>query len=698
MAESRGRHIISSLQKKWTGLILFTCLLCTVALTLMVSAAILLLHLHWLFIPTAFVLLTALTFFFAYQKINETDIAGFLNSELPELQESTGLLLKPYEQLNPLEKLQLNTIEQAITPGIRSPKKLIRNLRTALLFFLAALVLSVAAYILPGPANRLPKGTGINSLEKFEKKLPQVDKLNITIIPPAYTGKSSRQQQRFNVSVEEAGSLSWHINTNIAVKEIALVFNDKSILPLTPGKNNTQWSVSKQVRTPGFYQLRIDGTLSELYRVEMIRDQLPAILVRSPKPSMVIEPGQSQRAQLSVSVSDDYGIKKAFISATMASGNGESVRFKETQMPFGDLAGANKEYQLQKQLDLRSMGMKPGDELYLYVSATDTYGQEKRSDIYIIRIEDTTQLMSIEGLISGTDIKPEFFRSQRQIIIETEQLLKAADTMSATRFRDLSNNLGIDQKLLRLRYSKFLGEETDEEIGHVHEEGVPDPADFGNAQKMMDEVAHKHDVAEDATFFDAQTKKQLKATLAEMWKAELELRTIKPKDALPFEYKALKLLKELQQQSRVYVAKTGTKTTPLKPEKRLTGELDKISQPVQQQSFPPLNDEALVSRKALGILEQVKNKETLQPDAKEILVQAGRQLGMKAAAEPAIYLSSYEAMGRIMQDKFSYKDIVLAGAALQRMIQSVSKQPQQAIGTGKQLSQKYFMNLNRQHD
>ena len=111
-------------------------------------------------------------------------------------------------------------------------------------------------------------------------------------------------------------------------------------------------------------------------------------------------------------------------------------------------------------------------------------------------------------------------------------------------------------------------------------------------QFILDQFSHKHDIAEDATFFDPETKKQLKATLAEMWKSEGKLRLYKPAEALPFAYNALRLLKDLQQKSRVYVAKTSSKTTPLQPkEKRLTGELDKIgirrNRPQQSQCRKP---------------------------------------------------------------------------------------------------------------
>ena len=68
---------------------------------------------------------------------------------------------------------------------------------------------------------------------------------------------------------------------------------------------------------------------------------------------------------------------------------------------------------------------------------------------------------------------------------------------------------------MRLRYGKFLGEEFEVNIGEhdEHEKAADANTDFGNAEVIIDQFSHKHDVAEDATFFDPQTKKQLKAVL-----------------------------------------------------------------------------------------------------------------------------------------------------------------------------------------
>jgi hypothetical protein len=313
--------------------------------------------------------------------------------------------------------------------------------------------------------------------------------------------------------------------------------------------------------------------------------------------------------------------------------------------------------------------------------------------------------MSMEGMDLGVNLKPEYFRSQRQIIIETEQLLKDRDTLGVQEFNNLSNNLGIDQKLLRLRYGKFLGEENETDIGEHHNEhdndGHNEAADFGNAEKIINNYAHKHDNAEDATFFEPALKAQLKATLAEMWKAELQLRINKPLAALPFEYKALRLLKDLQQKSRVYVAKTSFKSTPLLPEKRLSGELDKILRPVHQQQVKEIEDVDEASRRAAGLLGLLAANKQISHEAITTLQQAGLRLYNKAAEQPSLFLPAVTAMNRILaaiskQQTPQSGDVKVAEIGLQKLLSPAVKRPGPRLGVpSDKLSGEYFRNLNR---
>lgn len=155
-----------------------------------------------------------------------------------------------------------------------------------------------------------------------------------------------------------------------------------------------------------------------------------------------------------------------------------------------------------------------------------------------------------------------------------------------------SDGIGVDQKILRLRYGQFLGEEfetrsapkTSADDIHVHEHAeaksfnrmLHDPeavgradaltahdhnhshtSKFGDAGAVISEYGHTHDHAQAATLLDPETKAILKSALGEMWDAELRLRQGQPSEALPFENRALGYIKQVQQASRIYLARVG---------------------------------------------------------------------------------------------------------------------------------------------
>ena len=709
MAESSAIYFIRSLQKKWTVNTVLSYSLLSMAFTLLLSTVLIRFFQvpWWWSIPVFIVCFAALLFIYSSWKVSEINMAMFLNQQFPQLEESSGLLLKPSETLNLLEKLQVKKVEQVIAQ-LKTPPSFYRKLIRSALVLLAVMAVSSALYFVP--VHHASSRGSVSSNKTMagalpEKILPNVSSIQVTVRPPAYTGKDSRTQNLFNVKAEEGADVRWQIKTTVPAESLQLLINGTTVVPLSSTNGNKHlWSVEKNIRSSGFYQLKIDGRLSELYTLEMIKDAPPVIIMRKPAAYTVVDYGQPQQITMSVSIEDDYGIREASVSATTTSGSGEGVKFKEQKLPFTNFSGGARRYDLQKLLDLPALGVKPGDELYFYVRSVDNFNQESRSEVYMISIPDTAQLMSIDGLASGVDIKPEYFRSERQIIIETEQLLKDQKTIPAEAFKNKSNDLGIDQKLLRLRYSKFLGDESegDTEAGHAEDNapGDNDPADFNNAQKVMDQVSHEKDGGEDASFFESSNTKQLRVILDEMWKAETRLRTLKPADALPYEYKALRLLKDLQEKGRSYVAKTSVKTTPLKPEKRLSGDLSKIGEPVNKADFEKKETPEDNIRRALGILENLKAGTGPDKASSEILQQAGLQLNRRAAAEPALYLTSLGAMNRIVASGnaslYSATDITAVQKGLRKLVNAPAALPApDAKNPDQSLSQQYFNNLKR---
>ncbi|WP_345955047.1 DUF4175 family protein [Mucilaginibacter sp. PAMB04168] len=630
-------------------------------------------------------------------------LCRYLNVTYPQLEESSALVIKPAAELNLLESLQRSKVEQEIVHLPGQPPLVMHRVKKAAGLLALALILS-AGMLWLGKHWPTAKGgyyfgdkkTTAQNAAPPEKVLPQIDGVTLKITPPAYTGKPARQQDKFTIIAEEGAVVTWHISTNIAVNSVTLLFNEHEKLALTHQKS-TEWAAQRLLSKPGFYQVSIDGKLSDLYQIQVVKDELPAIHIKSPRQYTHIDAGEVPRVIINANVSDDYGVNNAQIFATVAKGSGESVKFKDTVFSFNTSFGKhNRQYNLQRTIDLPKLNMKPGDELYFYVQAQDTHQQKNRTDVLIVSIQDTAQLLSMDGLVAAANIKPEYFRSQRQIILDTEKLLKEKDSIGVTTFKNRCNDLGTDQKMLRLRYGKFLG---DEEEGS-HEDNEHDELgkaeNFGNAAMVMDAYTDKHDNAEDATFLEPAVKAQLKATLNEMWKAELRLRLYKPLEALPFEYKALRLLKDLQQKSRSFVAKTNYNPPPLKPEKRLSGDLSKIGSPVNQQTSRPGMDKYETLKKAAGILEQSKHQALSIAD-KRILQLAAQQLAVRASAQPGIYLKAVGALRRMLTSNVVQPtDRSIIEKAIQKSLPSSKTSPYPASATADMgLAQRYYQNLNR---
>ena len=703
MLEQQSLTQIKLLHKQWqllkAGLFLLR------AMTLLAFVFLLIQFLYpvsytWLIGLEALAMMTL--FVFSKQwKLSETDMAAYLNASYPLLEDSADLLFQPKDQGTQLEQWQRQKIA-ALLPQIKLKHPFVKGLS----IWVGALTTVLIAIFLLGYYHWSYSYKNPSPVERPATKMlvAGIRSMHIQILPPAYTGKPSLEQEQPGINAVEGSSVEWILKTDASVVAPNIRFNDSIPQDFKPfDDTHTKWRFQTKVNTNGLYQIGIGKILSEHYPIELVHDLPPVIRIKEPAPYKTIDYGASLQVPLKASISDDFGIAHAKLMLTVASGGGEAVKFQDQERDLGQFGSMQLNKEMVLTINLQALKMQPGDELYYYLKAFDSHGQEARSDIHIINLPDTAELMNTDIMINSLNLKPEFFRSQRQIIIETEQLLKDKDKMPLDSFKEKSNSLGIDQKLLRLRYGKFLGEESMGEIGVGHDEEEHDQgtAVFGDASAIMDEFSHKHDNAEDASFFDPQTKMQLKAILNEMWKSELQLRTFFPKEALPFEYKALRLLKDLQQQSRAYVAKTSQKTTPIKLEKRLTADLSKIVPPLKNQTAPKNTDPKLVLRQGMGLLASVELGMGKQPTELLVLNQTLNQLHLEAIAKPGKYLLAFEAMKRIMEQLQTSKPITnydrhLAITACEQLLQAAPRLPnlQQRSADGG-LSQQYFIHLNR---
>jgi hypothetical protein len=254
--------------------------------------------------------------------------------------------------------------------------------------------------------------------------------------------------------------------------------------------------------------------------------------------------------------------------------------------------------------------------------------------------------------------------------------------------------------VLRLRYGQFLGEEfetsigetaaheelagekgdeKDEDIlkkyGHQHDtenehnlvadkkgtEAEADHHDHGDEASKDDPLAayrHNHDSEEEATFFNQSIKTKLRAALTLMWDSELQLRLYQPKASLPYQYQILKLLKEISQDSRIYVHRMGFDPPPLKEEKRLTGSLDEVhpgkieNKAVNELKYPAIRTALTDISTAL-----MSNPVTLTDQQRSNLHAAGDELAGLALKSPGSYLGQLSELKLIAENKASANEV-----------------------------------------
>jgi hypothetical protein len=402
---------------------------------------------------------------------------------------------------------------------------------------------------------------------------------SLAITPPAYTHLGVQTTNTLDAKAPEGSQVAFALRPptsegRSSPNRVALAFHDGSRVELHDEAG--VWRGARVVTAAGLYRIEIDGVTAaaeRLHRLDVIPDRPPEIVVRTPDHTLTQLTKGQKTWNLAFEASDDYGLGQAELTIAHAQGSGENIKTTQQTLTLeGEGDERHREY--QKTLDLAALGFTEGDDLVVSLSVVDNRPgtpNRTRSASFILRwpAQIETQSEGMEGLVQKT--LPAYFTSERQLIIDSEALVAQRAELAAARFASRSDELGVEQKTLRLRYGEFLGEESEPDA--EHDAGTtPTSKTFGDAGNVTAEYGHMHDKPEAATLLDPDTRRLLKGAINEMWQAELNLRQAAPDQALPYEYKALEFIKQVQQAERIYLARSGVQLPQVDPNRRLTGE------------------------------------------------------------------------------------------------------------------------------
>lgn len=627
-----------------------------------------------------------------------SDVCIHLDNTVMEMEHSTSLLLEPQNKLSLLAKIQQSKMADAIQDNknqIRLKHNLWRN------FIIAAVCVGLGVFLQNSGfldfssaiPSGIPKKDAITftPLDTLVANIvpPEVISRSITVSYPFYTEKAAFTTSELNLEVLEGSYVNWTVGFDKNIKEAWLQFGSDA---LSMDLKNDFYVKEMRAKSSSFYTLKFLDSLgnvylSNLYALEVYADEPPVVTMNDLPQFSTFEVDSPQELEFTTNITDDFGIVDIAIIATVSKGAGESVKFREERLAFDTpFQKGFKSSELRKKIDLQTLKMEPGDELYFYVEVKDNKEPKPnitRTETYFSVIKDTiTDVFAVEGTM-GADLMPDYFRSQRQLIIDTEKLIAEKFTLKNKDFNLRSNELGFDQKALRLKYGQFMGDESEapsapkeigeatipedmlddyshkhdgnnehnlvaeEDDGHQHDNEAAE----GTEEDPLEAYVHNHEDPEASTLFAKSLRSMLKDAMSEMWDAELYLRLYEPEKSLPYQYKALKLIQEIKNSARIYVHRIGFDPPPIKEDKRLTGELkdikgfSKTEELEREEVYPKMME-------ALGLLELVlSGKGGLSENDRFILQAAGDELAVLAIAEPSAHLNTLQAIKWLSESK-----------------------------------------------
>jgi len=517
-----------------------------------------------------------------------------LDGSRRDMEDSADLLFADPRALGTLQRLQQARLIDRLDTG--SPRDLVptRPRHVVLAAWVVAVIVCTGIIVWPGagvrPVTLSPSTEGKNAVLGVPRLVGQ----NLRILPPAYTGLPVRDEPRLDARAPQGSRLEWTLRFAPRAEVPALVMLAGQSVPLR--RSGQDWVASRTLDASFLY--RVDpasgrGPVAPLHRIDAIADTPPLIRVVSPAQALtLVTPGQGQWSPV-FAVTDDYGVARdARLRITLAMGEGEIITFTEREIPVSG-SGPSRGLRFSPRLDFASLGFRAGGDLVVQLIVRDTRSpgpQEVRGPSLILRWPSPgrAQGSGLEGMVNTT--LPAYFRSQRQIIIDAETLIRQQRRLSADAYLERSGLIGRDQEILRGRYSQFLGGETEgppqlptsdgaevhsDDDGHDHGPRQASSG-FGAPEDVLAQFGHPHDDSP-AAGLDPQTRALLGQAVDAMWQSELQLRQGRPDLALPHANRALNFIKAVQQATRIFLARVGPELPPIDPTRRMTGKREGLA-------------------------------------------------------------------------------------------------------------------------
>jgi hypothetical protein len=248
---------------------------------------------------------------------------------------------------------------------------------------------------------------------------PNLENFEVTVRPPAYTGKPSFIiKELSSFAIPERSELSLSLKANKDVKFTLIQNAQKTPISNSYQKENVY--KFKPVETLEYFLSLADDSgheeVTEAFKVSVVRDIPPHIEII--KPAKDLQKTKFDIVTLEVTALDDYGLTAVDLFLEFSFGSSEKYSLLQLQNKQ-----LSKEENLFYDLDLKKLGLSEGDVITYYLEAKDNCEpktQASRTKIFFLEIrpdkndvqDDKEQEGEQQGEISISDL----IASQKDLI------------------------------------------------------------------------------------------------------------------------------------------------------------------------------------------------------------------------------------------------------------------------------------------
>jgi hypothetical protein len=387
----------------------------------------------------------------------------------------------------------------------------------------------------PAPASRVADA------------VPAIAAVEIVVTPPAYTGQPpSRLVDPTRLRVVAGSRLEVDVQATGSTVMLSTLEGSRELL--RQGERGFRTELIAEA--DGF--LALEPRAGEragrrrLIGLVVVPDALPRVRLTEPGLDLFL-PQPEVDIPIVATAQDDFGLETLRLTYTIVSGSGETFEFTEGELPARLTRDDDLSWSAAANLAPAALGLSLGDMLVYRAVARDRRpgAPEVESDAFVVEI--VAPDAAIAGGFALESDEPREALSQRMVIIKTERLLAAKQSMSVEDYAYEALRIAAEQRMVRAEFVFMMG---------------------GEIQDEVEEAEHEHEVASGR--LELRGRQEMSRAVLLMSQAAAQLTQADLEAALPLEQAALEALQSALARSR-YILRTMSERESIDLTRRLSG-------------------------------------------------------------------------------------------------------------------------------